>query len=66
MSQKLGLVPSDEVQKTLSAATLVGAKICHKGEIVLNRLKAHLGVFAVAKQTGAVSLITPCSDFFRM
>jgi type I restriction enzyme, S subunit len=56
MSQKLGLVPSSMVeQRTLVSETYVGGKLCDEGDLVLNRLKAHLGVFALAKQSGLVS-----------
>lgn len=55
MSQVLGLVPSNLVDRTLAAASHVGAKLCNKDDLVLNRLKAHLGVFALARQTGVVS-----------
>lgn len=55
MSQKLGLVPSDMVQSTLRSDSYAGAKLCQTGDLVLNRLKAHLGVFAMAKQPGVIS-----------
>jgi len=55
MSQKLGLVPSDQVQSTLRSESYAGGKLCKAGDLVLNRLKAHLGVFAVAKQSGVIS-----------
>ena len=55
MSQKLGLVPSGMVQSTLRSETYAGGKLCSTGDLVLNRLKAHLGVFAVAKQSGVIS-----------
>ena len=55
MSQKLGLVPSNLVEQSLISESYIGAKICQKGDLVLNRLKAHLGVFALATQTGIVS-----------
>ena len=55
MSQKLGLVPSDMVQSTLRSESYAGGKLCETGDLVLNRLKAHLGVFAVAKQQGVIS-----------
>lgn len=55
MSQKLGLVPSSMVQSTLRSQSYAGAKLCSTGDLVLNRLKAHLGVFAVAKQDGVIS-----------
>ena len=40
----------------------VGTKICEKNDIVLNRLKAHLGVFALAPQQG---LVSPDYTIFR-
>lgn len=55
MSQRLGLVPSSQVQSTLRSETYVGGKVCRPKDLVLNRLKAHLGVFAVADQIGVVS-----------
>ena len=33
----------------------VGGKVCQKDDLILNRLKAHLGVFALAPQQGLVS-----------
>src|SRR4029077_11148681 len=46
MSQALGLVPSDLVEnRTLVSETYRGGKLCSVGDVVLNRLKAHLGVF---------------------
>ena len=32
-----------------------GGKLCYKNDLVLNRLKAHLGVFALAFQGGVIS-----------
>ena len=55
MSQSLGLVPSEQVEQSLISDSYAGAKLCQKGDVVLNRLKAHLGVFAVARQPGVVS-----------
>jgi type I restriction enzyme S subunit len=56
MSQKLGLVPSSMVeQRTLVSESYAGGKLCDDDDLVLNRLKAHLGVFAMAKQGGVVS-----------
>lgn len=55
MSQLLGLVPSDLVQSTLTSESYVGGKLCEEDDLVLNRLKAHLGVFALAKQAGVIS-----------
>jgi type I restriction enzyme, S subunit len=56
MSQRLGLVPSREIEeRRLVSESYVGAKLCATGDLVLNRLKAHLGVFARAFQPGLVS-----------
>jgi type I restriction enzyme, S subunit len=56
MSQKHGLVPSDSIDEwRMLSTSYVGAKICEVNDIVLNRLKAHLGVFALAAQKGLVS-----------
>ena len=55
MSQRLGLVPSSMVESAMRSESYAGAKLCHEGDLVLNRLKAHLGVFALAKQGGVIS-----------
>ena len=55
MSQTLGLVPSHLVEQSLISDSYVGGKLCQEGDLVLNRLKAHLGVFALAKQQGVIS-----------
>ena len=55
MSQALGLVPSHLVEQSLISDSYVGGKLCLEGDLVLNRLKAHLGVFALAKQSGVIS-----------
>ena len=55
MSQVLGLVPSHQVEQSLISDSYVGGKLCEEGDLVLNRLKAHLGVFALADQEGVVS-----------
>lgn len=56
MSQRLGLVPSSEMEeRRLVSESYVGAKLCEIDDLVLNRLKAHLGVFARASQPGLVS-----------
>ena len=55
MSQALGLVPSHLVKQSLISDSYVGGKLCREGDLVLNRLKAHLGVFALAKQSGVIS-----------
>lgn len=56
MSQKLGLVPNSQItEKRLVSESYAGAKLCKNGDLVLNRLKAHLGVFALARECGLVS-----------
>lgn len=56
MSQKLGLIPSSKLDgKRLQSESYAGGKLCEVNDLVLNRLKAHLGVFAIAKQAGVIS-----------
>ena len=56
MSQRLGLVPSHLVEnRTLVSESYARGKLCRTGDLVLNRLKAHLGVFARAQQSGVIS-----------
>ncbi len=56
MSQKLGLVPTSDLGSIPNlASSYVGAKIVYKGDMVLNKLKAHLGVFALSNYKGLVS-----------
>src|SRR5262245_32756305 len=63
MSQKLGLIPSSQIEEhRLVSENYAGAKICEAGYLVLNRLKAHLGVFALASERG---LISPDYTVFR-
>jgi type I restriction enzyme S subunit len=42
-------------ERRLVSESYVGAKLCQLDDLVLNRLKAHLGVFARASQPGLVS-----------
>jgi type I restriction enzyme S subunit len=63
MSQKLGLIPSSQIhEKRLVSESYAGAKLCEKDDLVLNRLKAHLGVFALAPKNG---LVSPDYTIFR-
>ena len=39
----------------LVSESYAGGKLCRAGDLVLNRLKAHLGVFALAQQSGVIS-----------
>ncbi len=55
MSQELGLVPSHLVSKSLVSTSYAGGKLCAVDDIVLNRLKAHLGVFALSQYNGVIS-----------
>lgn len=56
MSQKYGLVPDSMMEeRRMLSESYAGGKLCSKDDIVLNRLKAHLGVFALASQDGVVS-----------
>lgn len=56
MSQKYGILPTKEMDIVPNiASTFVGAKLVRKGDLVFNKLKAHLGVFAVSGYDGLVS-----------
>ncbi|MBE9241232.1 restriction endonuclease subunit S, partial [Synechocystis salina] len=57
MSQKHGgLVGSSEIkERRLMSENYTGGKLCEYGDIVLNRLKAHLGIFAHAPCDGVIS-----------
>ena len=56
MSQKHGLVPDSQLdERRMLSESYVGGKLCDKDDLVLNRLKAHLGVFALAPQSGVIS-----------
>jgi len=56
MSQKYGIIPSTQMDVIPNGATsYIGAKHTYKGDLVLNKLKAHLGVFAISSYNGLVS-----------
>ena len=56
MSQKFGLVPNSRIEeRRLISESYAGGKLVELGDLVLNRLKAHLGVFAVANDCGVIS-----------
>lgn len=56
MSQKYGLIPTSQMDVVPNLATsYVGAKRTKIGDMVLNKLKAHLGVFALSAYDGLVS-----------
>lgn len=56
MSQKHGLVPDKQLEeKRMLSESYQGGKVCYENDLVLNRLKAHLGVFSLAPQIGVIS-----------
>lgn len=56
MSQKYGLVPDSQLdERRMLSESYKGGKICHPNDLVLNRLKAHLGVFSLSPQLGVIS-----------
>lgn len=56
MSQKYGIIPTKEMDVVPNAASsYIGAKNVYVGDIVFNKLKAHLGVFAISQYEGLVS-----------
>jgi len=56
MSQRHGLIPSAQItERRLMSESYIGGKLCEQDDLVLNRLKAHLGVFALAPEPGIVS-----------
>lgn len=56
MSQKYGLVPDSQLdERRMLSESYAGGKLCYQNDLVLNRLKAHLGVFALAPQFGVIS-----------
>jgi type I restriction enzyme S subunit len=64
MSQRYGLVPAKNLEtKTLQSESYDGAKLCKAGDLVQNRLKAHLAVFSVASCDG---LVSPDYSVFRL
>lgn len=56
MSQVHGLVESTKIDTwRLRSESYAGGKLCEADDLVLNRLKAHLGVFAHASIPGVIS-----------
>ncbi|MBR1855031.1 MAG: restriction endonuclease subunit S [Lachnospiraceae bacterium] len=56
MSQKYGLVPDSQLdERRMLSESYKGGKLCYENDLVLNRLKAHLGVFALSPQLGVIS-----------
>ena len=56
LTRQRGLTPPNEsAAKTLSAQDLSKYKVCQPGDIVMNRMQAGSGMFAVASRKGLVS-----------
>ena len=56
MSQKFGIIPTKDMDMVPNmASSFVGAKLVYRGDLVFNKLKAYLGVFAVSEYEGLVS-----------
>ncbi|MEH2121288.1 restriction endonuclease subunit S [Nostoc sp.] len=56
MSKKYGLIPQSKLtDKPPSASTLVGYKLCKVGQIVMNKMQAWNGMFAIVSTLGIVS-----------
>lgn len=56
MSQKYGLIPTAQMDIVPNMAmSFEGSKLVHKRDLVFNKLKAHLGVFATSEYDGLVS-----------
>ena len=56
MSQKMGIVPTSQMDIIPNqASSYVGAKKVNVNDLVFNKLKAHLGVFAISHFNGLVS-----------
>jgi type I restriction enzyme, S subunit len=56
LSQRSGLIATDEMQeRSLKTASYANWKVTLPGDLVLNRFKAHLGVFFAATLRGIVS-----------
>lgn len=55
--QKLGIVPRQDYMdaRPVIADTLIGYKVCYEDDLVLNKLKGHLGIFYRATAHGIVS-----------
>ena len=63
VTQRHGLVPTDQMEeKSTQASSFDRFQICQPGDLVLNKYKAHLGVFWAAHSRG---LITPNYTVFR-
>jgi len=56
VTQRNGLVPTDQMaEHSTQAQNFDEFKLCHVGDLVLNKYKAHLGVFWAAKVRGIIT-----------
>lgn len=56
VTQRNGLVPTDQMaEHSTQAQSFDEFKLCHAGDLVLNKYKAHLGVFWAAKVRGIIT-----------
>lgn len=56
VTQRNGLVPTDQMSEhATQAQSFDEFKLCHVGDLVLNKYKAHLGVFWAAKARGIIT-----------
>jgi type I restriction enzyme S subunit len=63
VTQSKGVIPTNEMRESSTQARNYDRfQVCHQGDLVLNKYKAHLGVFCCANQRG---LITPNYTVFR-
>jgi type I restriction enzyme, S subunit len=63
VTQRHGVIPTDEMKENSTQARSYDRfQVCHQEDLVLNKYKAHLGVFWRAPQRG---LITPNYTVFR-
>lgn len=56
VTQARGLVPTDEmIENSTQAKSFDSFQLCHQGDLVLNKYKAHLGVFWKAPDRGIIT-----------
>lgn len=56
LRMEMGLVPHDDVsEKPISDAELIGYKRVVTGQMVMNRMRAAIGIFGIPQQSGLVS-----------
>ena len=56
VTQRRGLVPTEEMEESSTQASSFDSfQLCHENDLVLNKYKAHLGVFWMAHQRGIIT-----------